>query len=558
MVFELQVSKIGYFAAFPVREDLRSLFERLMRRCPGAPTFDNSACNSPLHLRVIAIVLRPSLIAFLALSLLAIVNAFFASRVIADEPQRPNFLFVIADDCTHLDLGCYGGQAKTPNIDRLAEQGLRFTRCFQTTAMCSPTRHTIYTGLYPVKSGAWTNHTFVYPDVRSIAHDLQPLGYRVALSGKTHINPPSAFPFEYSAIGKKKQKQESVIDFAAVERLLSDSQQAGTPFALFACSNEPHGPYTKGKEYRQQYDLANVKLRPNFVDTQATRIEYRNYLAEITFFDAEVGQLLELLEKHDHTDNTLVIVVSEQGSAFPGGKWTCYDKGLQSAMIARMPGKIAAGTTTDAMVEYVDLLPTFIEMAGGQLRRELDGRSFQRVLTAETDQHKSVVYGVQTSRGIFNGPPHFAIRSIRNDRFKLVLNLSHDQTFQNYVVKHPFFLEWKQKADAGDVHAAARVKAHGTRPEIEFYDLQSDPLEMHNLADASEHQDTIQRLRDQLLAWMKSQGDRGLETELEAYSRMTHGNPAVKEFHDTKGLDRSALFAQPRPAGKPQLTGDSQ
>ena len=140
------------------------------------------------------------------LLLLALLSLIATHSVSASE--RPNILLVIADDCTHLDLGCYGGQALTPNIDRLATEGMQFNRCFQTTAMCSPTRHAIYTGLYPVKSGAYTNHTFVYPDVESIVGDLQPLGYRVALSGKTHINPPSAFPFEYSATAKPKKGQK--------------------------------------------------------------------------------------------------------------------------------------------------------------------------------------------------------------------------------------------------------------------------------------------------------------------------------------------------------------
>lgn len=477
--------------------------------------------------------------------------------------ERPNILFVIADDCTHLDLGCYGGQALTPNIDRLAAEGIQFNRCFQTTAMCSPTRHAIYTGLYPVKSGAYTNHTFVYPDVKSIVGDLKPLGYRVALSGKTHINPPSAFPFEYSATakpkkGQKKKSEASVIDFDAVEDLFRDSKASGEPFALFACSSEPHGPYTKGKKYRERYEAQTLKLRPNFVDTPKTRIEYRNYLAEISYFDAEVGRLLSLLKKHGHAKKTLVVVVSEQGSAFPGGKWTCYDKGLQSALIARWPGKIEADSTTDAMVEYVDILPTFVAAAGGTPRDGLDGRSFLPVLQGKSSTHKSVVYGVQTSRGIFNGPPHYAIRSIRNDRFKLVLNLSHDQTFQNYVVKQPFFLEWKEKAAAGDTHAADRVAAHGTRPPVEFYDIENDPFETSNLADDAQHADAIAKLRRQLQDWMESQGDRGLETELEAYKRMTHGNPAVKKFHESQGFSREQLFAQPRPGSKPPRTGARQ
>ena len=104
---------------------------------------------------------------------------------------NPNFVFIIADDCTFRDIGCYGGQAKTPNIDKLATEGMQFSRCFQAAPMCSPTRHNLYTGIYPVKSGAYPNHTFVKEGIKSVAHYLKPQGYRVVLSGKTHINPPA-------------------------------------------------------------------------------------------------------------------------------------------------------------------------------------------------------------------------------------------------------------------------------------------------------------------------------------------------------------------------------
>lgn len=103
--------------------------------------------------------------------------------------EKPNIVFIIADDCTFRDLGCYGGQAHTPNIDKLAGEGMRFTRCFQSAPMCSPTRHSISTGLYPVKSGAYPNHTHVGEDTKSIVHYMKELGYRVAQSGKTHVGP---------------------------------------------------------------------------------------------------------------------------------------------------------------------------------------------------------------------------------------------------------------------------------------------------------------------------------------------------------------------------------
>ena len=112
---------------------------------------------------------------------------------------QPNIVFIIADDCTYWDMEVYGGQANTPHLNKLAKQGMQFSRCFQAAPMCSPTRHNIYTGIYPVKSGAYPNHTFVKEGVRSVAHYLGDAGYRVALSGKRHINPQKAFPFEYSS-----------------------------------------------------------------------------------------------------------------------------------------------------------------------------------------------------------------------------------------------------------------------------------------------------------------------------------------------------------------------
>ena len=115
--------------------------------------------------------------------------------------KKPNIVFINADDLTHTDLSVYGGQAITPNFERLASEGMRFTHCFQAAPMCSPTRHNLYTGIHPVKSGAYPNHTFAKEGTKSIVHHLKPHGYRVALSGKTHIAPKSVFPFEYS--GKK-------------------------------------------------------------------------------------------------------------------------------------------------------------------------------------------------------------------------------------------------------------------------------------------------------------------------------------------------------------------
>ncbi len=427
------------------------------------------------------------------------------SRLSATE--NPNFVFIIADDCTFRDIGCYGGQAKTPNIDRLATEGMRFTHCFQTAPMCSPTRHNIYTGQYPVKTGAHPNHTQTYRHIKNITDYLPPLGYRVALSGKTHIGPRENFKFEYSKVKNNP-------DMRAVEELFSECSKTETPFCLFACSNEPHTPWNKGDA--SVYPPSKVKLPPYLPDTEIMRDGFSRYLAEISYFDSQVGQILDLLEQHRLSENTLVMVVSEQGNSLPFAKWTCYDNGLQSAMIVRWPGKVKPNSTTSAMVDYSDITPTFVEAANGKPANELDGKSFLPVLTGETNHHKDLVYGVMTTKGINNGTDFYPIRSIRSRKFKLILNLNHEAEFRNACTSSAEFQSMVQAAENGNDHAKLMVARYQHRPETEFYDVVQDPLEMNNLASDEAHKEEIAELKMKLITWMNSQGDEGIATEMAA------------------------------------------
>jgi uncharacterized sulfatase len=220
-------------------------------------------------------------------------------------------------------------------------------------------------------------------------------------------------------------------------------------------------------------------------------------------------------------DNTFVIFVSEQGSTFPHCKWTGYDTGLRSSVIVRWPGQVAAGSATDAMVGYVDVLPTFIELAGGDPREfDFDGRSFAPVLTGEKAEHNEYVFGVQTSRGIISGPDAYGIRTVRDRRYRLIWNLNHEGEFQNTVTEgFPPFLSWVRKGEAGDVFAREQVERYRKRPEYELYDLEKDPFEMRDLAGNPDMAGVMRRLKAELAAWMEQQGDRGRATEAEAYRR---------------------------------------
>ena len=442
--------------------------------------------------------------------LASLLIAFAASRAIA---APPNFVVMIADDCTYSDLACYGGQAHTPHLDRLCSEGMQFDRCFQAAPMCSPTRHALYTGIYPVRSGAYPNHTFAKTGTQSVAHYLKAAGYRVALSGKTHINPPESFPFEYSK-GTTEIGKGNNPDWPAIDTMLTECRKSSTPFCLFVCSNEPHTPYTHGDP--SVYDRATLTLPPHYVDTPATREAFQKYLAEVSFFDKQVGICLELLDRHQLKDETLLIVLSEQGNSFPFAKWTCYDAGLQSGMIVRWPGKVKAGSRTAAMVEYVDIVPTLLEAAGQKNPRALEGRSFLSVLSGSRDHHKQYSFGLQTSRGINNGPESYGIRSVRSEQYRYILNLSPEVEFRNAVFKTGWWKTWEEKAAGGNKTAASMIQRYIRRPAVELYDCQADPWNIRNLAGDPNHKQVQERLARELQRWMKSQGDLGQETEMAA------------------------------------------
>lgn len=430
-------------------------------------------------------------------------------------PKKPNIVLVITDDCRFLDLGCYGSpDAITPNIDRLAAEGVRFTRFFQATAMSSATRHCLLTGLYPVRSGAYPNHTRLNDGVGTLPQYLKQAGYRVALEGKRHIAPIEAFPFEYLS-----NEQQRTVYPELIEPFLADVARSGEPFFLYVGSTEPHDPWNKGDQ--SLWNPNDLTLPCNLVDTPATRKQFRNYLAEINELDNQVGAVDALLHKYGLDENTIFIFTSEQGYSFPFGKWTCYDEGLHTGFVIRWPGTVKPGRVTDAMCEYVDVTPTLVDIAGGKIPEGLDGRSFLPVIKGETDSFKNEVYGIQTSRGIFFGPEYYAIRSIRNERYAYIMNLTPEATFKCMSTnpKKGWWMSWKEKA-ATDEFARRQVERYQKRPAEELYDIVNDPFQTRNLADDPQYASEKARMRAKLLQWMESQGDKGQQTEMEALEHM--------------------------------------
>jgi uncharacterized sulfatase len=172
--------------------------------------------------------------------------------------------------------------------------------------------------------------------------------------------------------------------------------------------------------------------------------------------------------------------------------------------------------------------PTFIDAAGGKPVAGLDGKSFLPVLSGEAKRHKDYVFGIMTTRGINNGTEAFAIRSVRDKRYKLILNLNHESKFTNACTKMPLFKSMVAKAETGDPLAKRLVHAYHHRPAVELFDTEADPLEMNNLAGQPNTKKTEARLRRELAAWMAAQGDQGVATEMKALKRQRRGKPRKK------------------------------
>ena len=288
----------------------------------------------------------------------AVATVAMPSLLQAQSYDRPNIVLFLADDMTWRDCGVYGNaEVQTPNLDQLSREGMRFDGCFTSTSICAPTRQQLYTGMFPIRNGAYPQGGFVRPGVKSMAHHFQALGYRVGIIGKQHYGPSESFPFEVLKTTRTNELLDADASIQAIQAFID--REPGQPYCLVVASRNPHLPYTKGPQ--DMYDPDKVTIPPYLIDTPETRKRLAAYYAEITALDAELERCMQIV-----SDNTLVVFSTEQGSAFPyGGKWTCYENGLHTGLIMRWPGKIEAGSSCDALVQYVDILPTLLQVAGG-------------------------------------------------------------------------------------------------------------------------------------------------------------------------------------------------
>ncbi len=442
------------------------------------------------------------------------------ARQAAQKSQRRNILVIVADD-QGLDLGCYGNRIiQTPNLDRLAGQGVRFANAFATTASCSASRSVILTGLHNHANGqfghAHSPHNFhTHEHVRSLPRLLRDHGCLTGVIGKLHVLPPGQYPFEVSAEGNPR-------DLVGMARkageLFRQARSSNRPFYLHIGYGDPHRAGRGFGNERQYegitpitYDPARVEVPYFLPDQPEVRLELAEYHQAVSRLDQAVGMLLEELRKSGQESETLTIYISDNGIPFPGAKATLYDPGVHLPMIVRSPELKRRGLVNHAMVSWTDLAPTCLDWAGAPgPNYPLHGRSVLPILEQETPAGWDEVFLSHTFHEVIN---YYPGRGIRTRRHKYIRNLVPEAL---YPFPSDLFASqtWQGILKRKDTMMGRRaVETFLRRPAEELYDLEKDPQELRNAADSPQHAEVLAACRKKVDEMQQRTGDPWWEYE---------------------------------------------
>ena len=405
--------------------------------------------------------------------------------------SRPNIIMFLADDQSISDHGTYGNEkVPTAITHAFSKESLVFNNAFTGQAICAPSRSMLLTGLYPLKNGCFINHTAIRPGLKTLPSYLKDFGYDVLLVGKSHLKPSDQFPWtQWIQPVKKSGYPRPGIPIELVDQYLSTRKN---PFCLIVASEYPHGPYFKESKFSPE----EVSLPPFQYDNLGSRNYFGRYYTSIKEKENEFKAILDLVDKHDIKDETVVFYADDHGQA--RGKFTVYKSGLNVAFMVRWPNYIKPGRS-DALISFADFVPTLIDLADNKSLEQdynFDGRSLVSIFEGTSNQQHRYLYGVGNSQGIQNRHI-FPQRSIYDGRYNYIYNFNAKERLEKLVIKDPVsYYFYKFGADK-----------HKGIPEEELYDTLKDPFEMDNLANNSLYLNIKSELKSALFLWMKSQND---------------------------------------------------
>jgi len=442
------------------------------------------------------------------------------------EAERPNIVLITSDDLG-MELGCYGHKTiPTPNIDKLAQDGVRFDYAFITHSSCSPSRSSMLTGLYPHQNGqiglAHRGEYTMHDGIKTLPAYLKQVGYYTGVIGKIHVNPPEAFPFDYNS--GPKYDGPGTKDVVAVAELAEKclSQKGDNPFFLMVNYFDPHMHYKIPRIRGVPGKLVGPDDVETFgflaVDEPRIHRQIVGYYNAVLRLDAGVGMLMELLDKLGYAKNTMVIFISDNGPPFARAKMTCYEAGLHTPFLVRWSGRAKEGLVRDEFISTIDIVPTILDAAGVEAPGNLAGRSLVALLEGKTVSWPELLFCEFTSHGT---PNYFPARTVRDRRYKLIHNLAAGRTEPGRSEgKGPV---WAALQKPGlDEKIKGAYETYYDPPEFELYDLQQDPHEFNNLAGQSKFADIQQKLLAELQSWREQTDDPLLDEATLAFQLAEH------------------------------------
>ncbi|MCB9770309.1 MAG: sulfatase [Candidatus Omnitrophica bacterium] len=421
-------------------------------------------------------------------------GAALSQSVHSQANTKKNILLYVVDDQGMGDASCYGHPVlRTPGLDTLAEEGVRFTHAFCTTPSCSASRSVILTGLHNHASGQYGHshgysHFISFDHIKSLPSRLGAAGYRTMSVGKYHVAPREVYPFDQflSFEFRDARLPEELADLSRPFIEAVDDK----PFFLYFCTNEPHRPFYR--ETSRAFAPGDVEVPSFLPDASETREELAKYYGSVEQADRGLLRLIEILKESGQWDNTLVVYLSDNGIAFPGAKTCLYEPGVRLPCVVRNPTQGKRGLVSDSMISWADITPTILDYAGVEYDpSSLHGRSFLSVLGEERPKGWDEVYASHTFHEI---TMYYPMRAIRERQFKLIWNIA-------YGLEFPHAMDlwdsssWQGVLTRGSTHWGKRpIESYLHRPEFELYDLQEDPDEIHNLAGDPNHSEILARM----------------------------------------------------------------
>jgi arylsulfatase A-like enzyme len=434
--------------------------------------------------------------------------------VAAHAADRPNVILFIADDVSWNDYGCYGNEAaRTPNIDRLATGGLRFTEAYLTASSCSPSRSSIVTGRYPHNNGkAAELHLAIDGNLPWFPTLLRKAGYYTAIVGKHHMKSTPGGqhgkdkPFDLVDGGNVPGNRGGHANWVKTLK----ERPEDTPFFFWFAAYDAHRAWDGDKDWNEDkygpmHRAEDVIVPPFLSDDPDTRQDLASYYNEVTRFDHYVGAVVEQLEEEELLDNTLLFVMADNGRPFPRAKTRLHDSGMKTALVAHWPAGIEGrGVTSNSLVSAIDLAPTILEVAGVKNSETMQGVSMTPIFADASAKIRNYAF---SEHNWHDYEAHG--RSVRSDGFLYMRNNRPYQAWQGPAdsVRSDSHRQLLALRDKGQLTPAQADIFLAPRPAEELYRCRKDQYQLTNLATDPKFDEVKQRLSNALYEWMSATRD---------------------------------------------------